>query len=66
MPQDIRKRDDKARAFAEMEKLAELTKAKIKTPDVPIVKIKSPIDKFFENINKYKKINLNDVNKKYY
>ena len=43
--QDVRKRDDKARTFAtsdnddEMENLAELTKTKIRTPDVSIKKI---------------------------
>ena len=78
--QDVRKRDDKVRTFApsdndEMKKLAELTKAKIKTPDDLIEsnlnkkvfgKIKRPkdleIEKFLENINKNKDINLNYVN----
>ena len=74
--QDVRKRDDKARTFAppdtddKIKKLAELTKAKIKTPDVLVkrnfTRMKSPEDlerdKFFENINKYEDINLNDVN----
>ena len=74
--EDVRKRDDKARTFApsdnddEMKKLAELTEAKIKMPDVLIKKEFNRIkrledlkrDKFFENINKYEDINLNDVN----
>ena len=61
-----------------MKKLVEITKAKLKlsrleTPDVSIKpieeifsKIKRPEDfewdKFFENINKYEDINLNNVN----
>ena len=53
-----------------MKKLAELTETKIKTPDVLTKKefnrIKRPKDlerdKFFENISKYRDINLNDVN----
>ena len=74
--EDVRKRDDKARTFApsdnddEMKKLAELTEAKIKMPDVLIKKEFNRIkrledlkrDKIFENINKYEDINLNDVN----
>ena len=58
----------------EMKNLAEITEAKLelsrlKTPDVsikPIKKIKRPEDfereRILENINKYKDINLNDVN----
>ena len=58
-----------------MKELAELTKARIKTFDdltelnvnkIVFGKIKRPKDlerdKFFENINKYGDINLNDVN----
>ena len=76
MLQDFRKRDDKARTFSppdnedEIKKLAELTKAKIKTPDDLVkrnfTRMKRPEDlerdKFLENINKYGNINLNDVN----
>ena len=74
--QDVRKRDNKARTFAppdsddEMKKLAELTEAKMKTPDVLLkrtfTRIKRPEDlerdKFFKYINKFEDINLNDVN----
>ena len=74
--QDVRKRDDKAKTFAlpdnddKMKILAELTEAKIKTPDGLVkrsfTRIKKPedleMDKFFENINKYEDINLNDAN----
>ena len=74
--QDLRKRDDKARTFAppddddEMKNLAELTKAKLKTPDdlvkIEFTRIKSPEDfkmkNFLENTNKYEDINVNSVN----
>ena len=58
----------------ELKKLAEITKAKLKlrrfkTPDVSIKptegifdKMKRPKERILENINKYKDINLNDVN----
>ena len=87
MLQDVIKMDDKVRTFApsdddddkdEMEKLAEITEAKLKLgrlkmPDVSVKpiekifgKIKRPEDfereRILENINKYKDINLNDTN----
>ena len=56
-----------------MKKLAEITKAKLKTPDIsikPVGEIFSKIkrsddfnrEKNLENITKYEDINLNDVN----
>ena len=58
----------------EMKKLTEITKAKLKlsrleTPDVSIKpiegifdKMKRPMERILENINKFEDINLNDVN----
>ena len=76
--QDVRKKDDKARTFAlpdnddEAKKaLEELTRLKypdsIKFNKSFFDKIKRPKDlerdKFFKNINKYDRIDLNEVNK---
>ena len=65
--QDVRKRDDKD---DEMKKIAEISKAKLKLAELETVddlaETKSPKDFkseiILKNINKYKDVNLNDVN----